>query len=101
MTTLRILAAAAAAVLAQAGAAQAHCGHTGSVEGPCVVSHAPVASSGGRYAQVPGCCANAPVPTAQRGNIRYIYPDGRQVLVRAAGRGLGKEPFWWWAVPPH
>ncbi|MBV0912562.1 hypothetical protein [Anianabacter salinae] len=49
----------------------------------------------GRFAQVPGCCANAPRPTEQLNTRRYIYRDGTQVIVYPGGNGTGYQPFWW------
>lgn len=49
----------------------------------------------GRWVMKPGCCANAPRPVEQRNTIRYIYPNGYQVIVYPYKNGTGYQPFWW------
>lgn len=46
-----------------------------------------------KYKPVPGCCANAPYPREQLNTRRYIYNDGRQVIVYPGGNGTGYQPF--------
>ncbi len=49
----------------------------------------------GVFAPRPGCCANAPWPTENLQIRRYVYPDGRVVVVYPYGHGTGYQPFWW------
>jgi hypothetical protein len=95
MLDVKGLAIAAAVTMLGAGVAEARC----PLEGVTVFCDEPATS--GRYVQKPGCCANAPRPTAQYGTRRYHYGNGREVVVYGAGRGLGRQEFWWWAVPPQ
>ena len=80
---------AAAFSLLSAGGALAHC----PLEGVTVFCHEN--SLSGRYPKKPGCCANAPRPTEQLDTRRYVYPDGREVMVYPYGNGTGYQPFWW------
>jgi hypothetical protein len=85
------LAAAAAFAILGTGSAEAGC----PLEGATAFCHEN--STSGRYAMVPGCCANAPRPTEQLDTRKYIYPDGRVVIVYPddTGNRAGYQDWWW------